>query len=139
MTRSKSRTVLGRTRDEKRHAEGCFDKVNFCYARERSNPLKTGFWRCIMQITIAIKVRYYQQECTCLFDLVARNVNEAKIGDIANNTKQITDLKHVICKYDVSCRKTALFVFCVLRLSRLGLFWLSQFLPVIVYILTEFM
>ncbi|KRY67210.1 hypothetical protein T4A_133 [Trichinella pseudospiralis] len=24
-----------------------------------------------MQITIAIKVRYYQQECTCLFDLVA--------------------------------------------------------------------
>ncbi|KRZ22077.1 hypothetical protein T4B_4720, partial [Trichinella pseudospiralis] len=25
-----------------------------------------------MQITIAIKVRYYQQECTCLFDFQAR-------------------------------------------------------------------
>ncbi|KRY85321.1 hypothetical protein T4D_10083 [Trichinella pseudospiralis] len=40
MTPCKSRMAFRRTRNEK---------------RERSNPLKTGFWRCIMQITIAIK------------------------------------------------------------------------------------
>ncbi|KRY26055.1 hypothetical protein T03_10886 [Trichinella britovi] len=30
---------------------------------------KTGFERCAMQITIAIKVSYRQLECTCSFDL----------------------------------------------------------------------
>ncbi|KRY74950.1 hypothetical protein T4A_5075 [Trichinella pseudospiralis] len=82
MTRSKSRTERRRKTDEKRTVQfvfhvlrldtlrrvltksifcfGDFSQINLSSARERSNPLKTGFWRCIMQITIAIKVRYYQ-------------------------------------------------------------------------------
>ncbi|KRZ27854.1 hypothetical protein T4C_2173 [Trichinella pseudospiralis] len=72
MTPSKSWTIHRLKRDEKRRiaillkpfltlcALCRFIKNNLSSARERSNPLKTGFWRCIMQITIAIKVRYYQ-------------------------------------------------------------------------------
>ncbi|KRZ20809.1 hypothetical protein T4C_2018, partial [Trichinella pseudospiralis] len=55
-------------------------------AREGSNALKTGFWRCIMQITIAIKVPYHQygsEENNC------ENPDDRKW--IADDTKQIAD------------------------------------------------
>ncbi|KRX91279.1 hypothetical protein T4E_10469 [Trichinella pseudospiralis] len=70
ITRSESRTAL-RREQEMRKGKCDFLSVliqknelpkvaNLSSASKRTNAIKTGFRRCIMQITIAIKGRYYQ-------------------------------------------------------------------------------
>ncbi|KRY84095.1 hypothetical protein T4D_12714 [Trichinella pseudospiralis] len=58
-TRSRTNT-LKRVLTKSIFCYGDFSQINLSSASKRTNPLKTGFWRCTMQITIAIKVRCYQ-------------------------------------------------------------------------------
>ncbi|KRZ10735.1 hypothetical protein T4B_7519, partial [Trichinella pseudospiralis] len=60
---------------------------NLSSARERSNPLKTGFWRCIMQITIAIKNMIKRRRH--FFHLI-KGMKQRK-SENADDVKQITD------------------------------------------------
>ncbi|KRY66505.1 hypothetical protein T4A_2134 [Trichinella pseudospiralis] len=109
MTPSKSRMAFRRTRNEKRRIPISLKplltlcvlcrsiKNNLSSARERSNPLKTGFWRCIMQITIAIKIKRMKQRKRENAD----DVKQITDGTLTNKTCEEAELR-VLLKGEVN-------------------------------------
>ncbi|KRZ42223.1 hypothetical protein T4C_11350, partial [Trichinella pseudospiralis] len=95
MTPSKSWTIHRLTRNEKSYLKLQY-VIYTLRARERSNPLKTGFWRCIMQITIAIKVRMKQRKSEN-----ADDVKQITDGTLTNKTCEEAELR-VLLKGEVN-------------------------------------